>query len=247
MEIRSFIFTSALWLFSTTVFATTDDDINLMTAAGRGDLRIYSMMLAMGANPNATDKGQNTAVLMASYYEQREMVRRLIELHADVNVLGSLGFTPVGVAAMREDSEILKMLIEAGARLDVHDHAGGTPLLNAMRHQRDENFKLLLQAGANINIADGLGETPLMVAAQMGRLDYVEILLGKDVVTRSNKPDGSTALYFAIFEGHDEIAKKLIEAGENVHGLNNGYTLLHWAKAMGRKDIVPLLIQAGAV
>jgi len=227
--------------------ATPDDDQNLMSAAGRGDLRIFKMMLAMGANPNALDKGQNTAILMAAYHSQREMVRRLIELHADVNVPGSFGFSPLGAAAMRGDVEIVKMLLAAGARLDVHDYAGGTPLLNAIRYQRDDNIKELLKAGANVDIADNKGETPLMAAAQIGRLDYVEALLARRAFTGTRNPEGNTALYYAIFEGYDEVAKRLIKAGTMVEGLNNGYTLLHWAQVMGRTDIVPLLVNAGAV
>ncbi|MBU1425969.1 MAG: ankyrin repeat domain-containing protein [Gammaproteobacteria bacterium] len=231
--------------------AATDDDLNLISAAGRDDLRIYTMMLAMGANPHALDKGQNTAVLMAAYYGRREMVRRLIESHVNVNILGSIGFTPLGAAAMRGDVEIVNMLIAAGARLDVHDYAGGTPLLNAIRHQRDENVKVLLRAGAGVDIADDSadhkGETPLMAAVQTGRLDYVEALLARHALTGTRNPDGNTALYYAIFEGYDEISKQLIQAGTVVRGLNNGYTLLHWAQVMGRTDIVPLLVNAGAV
>lgn len=139
------------------------------------------------------------------------------------------------------------MLIEAGARLNVHDYEGETPLLRAIRAQRDENLKILLDAGARTDIANNTGETPLMVAAQLGRLDYVETLLAEKAYASTRNPDGNTALYYAIFEGHDDVAKRLIRAGTVVEGLNNGYTLLHWAKAMDRKDIVPLLVQAGAV
>jgi ankyrin repeat protein len=139
------------------------------------------------------------------------------------------------------------MLIGAGASLDVHDYAGGTPLLNAIHYQRDENIKILLKAGANVDIADNKGETPLMVSAQIGRLDYVETLLAKHALTGTRNPEGNTALYYAIFEGYDEIAMRLLHARTTVQGLNNGYTLLHWAQVMGRIDIVPLLVKAGAV
>ena len=251
MGIRKFACISGLFFYclvsAAPAFATTDDDLNLISAAGRGDLRIYTMMLGMGANPNAQDKGQNTGILLAAYYSQRDMVRRLIELHADVNILGSIGFTPIGIAAMRADVEIVKMLIGAGARLDVHDYAGNTPLLNALQFQQDENVRHLLSAGADVNMADNTGETPLMLAAQTGRLDYIEALLAKGAIARTRDPLGNTALYYAIFEGHDEIARKLIQAGSVDRGLNNGYSLLHWAQVMGRKDLVPLLISAGVV
>ena len=227
--------------------ALTVDDLNLISAAGRGDTRLFKIMLARGVSPNALDHGNNSAVLMAAYYSKREMVRQLIEMHADVNVLGSIGFTPVGIAAMRGDVEIVKMLIAAGAKLDVLDYEGETPLLRAIRFQRDDNLKVILGADVNVDISNQSGETPLMLAAEMGRLDYVEALLAKRAGTNAKNHSGNTALYFAIFEGHDEVAKRLIQAGSTVQGLNDGYTILHWAEAMGRTDLVPLLVKAGAV
>jgi ankyrin repeat protein len=206
-------------------------------------------MLAMGANPWVLDKGGNSAILMAAYYSRRDMVRRLISLHGDnnVNVLGSIGYAPIGVAAMRGDAEILKMLIDAGAKPDVHDYGGGTPLLNAIRFNRDQNLAILLSGGADPDLADDLGVTPLMAAAQIGRLDYVDMLLKNKAYPSARDTDGSTALYYAIFFGFGDVAKHLIKSGAVVYGLNNGYTVLHWARVMGMKDVVALLESPGAV
>ncbi len=247
MNLNKRFFAAALVLFSmiyaTTVFALTDDDMNLISASGRGDKRIFDMMLAMGANPRALDKGNNSAILMAAFYSRREMVRRLIGLHGDVNinVRGTIGYAPVGVAAMRDDDEILKMLIDAGAQLNVRDYGGGTPLLNAIRFNRDRNVAILLGAGADPDLADDMGETPLMAAVQGGRLDYIDMLLGRNAYPSAKDRDGSTALYYAIYLGYDDIAKRLIKSGAVLYGLNNGYTLQHWARVLGRTDIVPLL------
>ncbi len=236
-----------LLVISGSAFAATDDDRNLIAAAGKGDLAVFNMMLGWGANPDALDKGGNSAILMAAYYERRDMVRRLIELNVDVNAKGSIGYTPVGVAAMRDDPEILGMLIKNGAKLDVHDGAKGTPLLNAIQFQYDENVRMLLAAGANADLAGAFGMTPLMMAAQMGRADYVDALLAKGADVNMRGDQQSTALYFALFEGHDDIARKLIRAGANLRLPVNGYTPLHWARVMDRADIVPLMVEAGAI
>src|SRR5665647_195220 len=68
---------------------------------------------------------------------------------------------------------------------------------------------------------------PLMAAVQGGRLDYVDTLLNKNAYPSAKDRDGSTALYYAIYLGYDDIAKRLIKSGSVVYGLNNGYTLLH--------------------
>lgn len=228
-------------------FAATDDDANLINAAGRGDYYIFNMMLDRGANPDAIDSGRNTAILMAAYYQRRDMVRRLIGMGVNVDVKGKIGYSPVAAAAMHGDDQILGMLIKAGARLDVHDYSGDTPLLNAIRFQHDKNVGMLLEAGENVDIPGAFGMTPLMLAAQMGRLDYVVQLLAKGANVNLQGDDQATALYFAIYGHHDEIVKRLVEAGANLVLLVNGYTPLHWARVMGMQDVVPVMIQAGAV
>lgn len=236
-------FSLCFLLLSAPAFAVTDDDLNLIEAAGRGDLVIFEMMLGMGANPDAANYGGNSAILQAAYHERRDMVRRLIDFKVDVNRKGRLGYTPLGIAASHADDKIVDMLIAAGANLNVRDDAGGTPLLNAIRYGRDRNVHSLLAAGADADMAGSGGEVPLMQAAELGRLDYVDLLLSKGAHVW-NAPD---ALYYAIYEGHDEVARRLIKAGSNLHNLVNGYSPLHWARVLDRQEIAQLLVKAGAV
>ena len=235
-----------LLVFSALAFAVNDDDLNLIDAAGRDDATVFKTMLTLGANPDARDQGNNTAILLAAYHSNRSMVRQLIELHVDVNEKGSIGFTPLSAAAMRGDAVITDMLVKAGARINVHDDTGGTPLLNAIKFQQNENVKILLDAGADVNMTGALGETPMMVAAQLGRLDYTTDLLNKGANVNARGQQQVTALYYAIFEGHDDIAKLLIGAGADLKKPVNGYTPLHWAQAMAMTDIVPLMVKNGA-
>lgn len=232
---------------SATAGAATDNDLNLIDAAARNDAQIFKMMLEMGANPDALDKGENSALLMAAYHANRDMVRQLLALRVEVNVKGSIGFTPLGAAAMNADPAIVQMLIKAGGRLDVRDDAGNTPLLTALRFQRDANVRALLEAGADADKTDVQGQSPLMVAVQADRPDYVKALLEKRVDLNQVDKQGMNALYVAIFEGHDEIAQKLVAAGANVNRPANGYPPLHWASVMGRSDLLPVLVNAGAV
>jgi ankyrin repeat protein len=229
--------------------AVTDNDLGLIEASARGDLRIFKMMLEMGANPDAVDKGGNNAVLVAAYYSHRDMVRRLIELHANVNVKGSIGYAPIGAAAMRKDREILKMLIKAGAKIDDLDYLEESPLANAVRFQRDENVRLLLEAGADVDRAGSRGETPLVLAIQNGRFDYMNELLAKgadvNLSVANMYGERGTALYWAISAGREEMALRLIQSGANVVYPINGYTPLHWAKVSNMPLVVSQLLKMG--
>ena len=229
--------------------AATDNDLGLIEASSRGDARIFKMMLDMGANPSAVDKGGNSAMLVAAYYSQRDMVRRLIALHANVNIMGGLGYTPIGAAAMRGDAEILKMLIKAGARIDDMDVLDETPLANAVRFQRDENVRLLLEAGADVNRVGRRGETPLVLAIQNGRYDYLEALLDKGALVNISVTnlygEHGPALYWAINTGREDMALRLIRSGANVVYPVNGYTPLHWAKVSDMPLVVAQIRKMG--
>ena len=85
-------------------------------------------------------------------------------------------------------------------------------------------------------------------ASEAGDFTRVEQLLKEGA-----KPDkylgeyGRTALYRAAQNGHNDIAKILIEAGANVNTQDNvGWTALYWAARNGHNDIVKILIEAGA-
>ena len=58
---------------------------------------------------------------------------------------------------------------------------------------------------------------------------------------------GTNALYWALYEGHDEIAKRLILAGANVINPINGYTPMHWAKVMDMPMVLSQLAKMGVV
>ncbi|XP_033114266.1 ankyrin repeat domain-containing protein 39-like, partial [Anneissia japonica] len=61
------------------------------------------------------------------------------------------------------------------------------------------------------------------------------------------KPDGATALYVSVQNGHTDACGLLIQSGANKDiQKKNGYTALHTSASNGHTDISRLLIQSGA-
>ena len=117
-----------------------------------------------------------------------------------------------------------QLLLKAGADINEKDFNDNTPLINAILLERDAVVNMLLDAGAGIDIADANNQSPLMIATQLGRLHYVEALLKRQADVQQRDKQDSTILYWAIYEGHDDIARLLIRNGTNLFRLTNGYT-----------------------
>ena len=103
------------------------------------------------------------------------------------------------------------------------------------------NFKPLISNASYL-------DKQLIEAVRNGNISRVESLLdrGADVNVRAGYY-GWTPLMVAVYYGHPDIAKLLIERGANVNARDRyGHTPLAFAKHHGKKEIIKLLENAGA-
>ena len=117
----------------------------------------------------------------------------------------------------------------------------------------------LLSIGADPNLKDDDGKTARDIAREEGRADIIPLLenpqaphpittLGIDVPQGKNRC-GGTPLTDAAQDGDVEKVKQLIGAGADIEALSgawNGNTALSNAITYRRKDVVDVLIKAGA-
>ena len=138
-----------------------------------------SMMLAhAGADLEARAGSMSfTPLLMASAYGQTEVALALIELGADVNVLGTNGATPLSCAAGNNDVRLVLALVKTGAVVDSLSGQGLTPLHIATCSNNLKVVSVLVRHGANPSTPDPAGNTPLMTACLRGYLDCAQLLL----------------------------------------------------------------------
>lgn len=104
------------------------------------DVEVIRMLLAAGANPNATCKeGENALHNLIRPLNGREptaltlAVSELVAAGADYNHQNNIGWTPLHVAAFSERGAAIRVLHSFGARLDVYDKNGNTFLDNLCR------------------------------------------------------------------------------------------------------------------
>lgn len=109
-----------------------------------------------------------------------------------------------------------------------------------------ELMRLFLASGADINRKNANGETALVLAAWKGRLDAVKWLLERGARINS-EPRQWSALHYAVFAGHKEVADYLMAQGADIDARStNGSSVLMMAIYEGREELVRTLVEKGA-
>mmetsp|Transcript_30427 Transcript_30427/g.47665 ORF Transcript_30427/g.47665 Transcript_30427/m.47665 type:complete len:292 (-) Transcript_30427:281-1156(-) len=136
--------------------------------------------------PTHNDKndGGNTPLHLATWLNQKESVKILIEKGASVHVKNRAGNYPVQWAARHNDTTIMKLLIEKGADVKTADNAGFTALHFCAFANTVEACRILLDNGADVNAQTDKGYSPICTAAEHHMTAVAELLIdrGADVV-----------------------------------------------------------------
>ena len=163
----------------------------LMHAAAFGNVETLRVLLDAGAEVNARNRADATALLWAA--GDVEKARLLIERGADVTIPSKQGRTPLMAAAARAgNSELVALMLSKGADPRAKARLGITALSLAAEAGDLHSVKLLLAAGAEPNTADFLGVTSLLVAALSHNPEIVRLLLQHGAACSCrNSPSGS--------------------------------------------------------
>ena len=154
----------------------------LILAAENGHIDVCDYLIThQMANLKARDNNCNSALIHASWNNQIEVTKLIINHSGNIRLQGASHATYL--AAQNGHLEVLKVLVEKDeAVVELTWQLGRTPLIIASKHGRFDVCKYLItRKNTDVNKKDRLGYSALHVAAQRNYSDIVNILLSTEV------------------------------------------------------------------
>ncbi|MGB5361371.1 MAG: ankyrin repeat domain-containing protein, partial [Eudoraea sp.] len=125
---------------------------------------------------NSLDQRGSTPLILATYYDFREISNFLLEQGAKIDAKDASGNTALMGTSFKGLVEIAKDLIKRGANVNERNAMGATCLIYTATFNKEELAKLLLESGADKTVKDAKGNTALDHAKMQGFSDMITLL-----------------------------------------------------------------------
>jgi ankyrin repeat protein len=197
-------------------------------AAKNNDFEAIKKLLKK--DPKLLDSGNQlnqTALLIAAYKGNMEIVQYLVNKKADINKKDNFGGTPLHMATLSGKKEIVEFLISKGADITARSQNGKIPMQLAFESEHLEIIELFFKRGVDVKKPiDQFNRTLLHKAAVMGKAKVAGYLLDKGInIDHKDKTDRS-ALDLAIASGNKnvvDVLRKRGAKGESMEPLEIAY------------------------
>jgi hypothetical protein len=199
------------------VDADHDLDAELLDAAAVGDADRVAAALQRGADIEARDDHERTALLLAATHDHVGVANVLITNGADPNALDDRHDTPWLVTGVTGSVAMLEVLLPSEPDLTIRNRFGGVSVIPASHRGHVEYVRRVVQTDIAINHVNDPGWTALLEAVILGDggeryQQIVQILLDAGADPTIADLDGVTPLEHARAKGHEAIVSILSPA-----------------------------------
>ncbi len=198
---------------------------------------------------NAVNADRYTPLLMAISLESPEIVKKLIDLGADVEL--ETVTTPLWHAFSNSGgvkTDCLKVIVENGADINKKNDLGETVLLRSVVTGKEALTVAFIQWGANVNIADSKGVYPIQHAVQQKASRIIGPLISGGADLQVRDKGGDTLLHSCVKASSREMIDIFLESKKiNIdYPSNSGTTAAMLAFSSDKVDLGNYLISKGA-
>ena len=141
------------------------DRTALFYACTFGKEDVVDVLLNADADPNVCG-GDNSPLIIASKKGHVQIVRKLLDKKADINLTGIMGRTALFYACTFDRQDVVTVLLDAKADPNICDFEGQSPLMEASRNGYIKIIQKLLVNNADIFKKNNDGKTALSLAVR---------------------------------------------------------------------------------
>jgi ankyrin repeat protein len=227
----------------------------LMHAAKNGKTAIAQLLLQEGAEKEAKNKFEKTALLIAAEKGDAATAQVLLQAGANKEARELSKKTPLITAAgTKRFTATVQLLLQAGAEKDARDNRNCSSLHWACDNNCIDTVKVLLEAGVDVHAKNDDLKTPLDKAREYNYPEIVALLevamSGPAAVPAIPPPQPPGDIFVLCQEGNERDVQACIAADETlIHARdpkNFNRSPLHVAVQCGKTVTVQLLLEAGA-
>ena len=223
----------------------------LLRAVMRRDVEVAQLLLKHGATAKGLCKnGIPVLQHAARIHGASSLCSNLIDINAEINcrVSATFGSSPLLAAVTAGNLDVCRLLLSRGADPNLY-LTDAPPICVAIRMKYKEITELLLaQKETDIFLPDSTARSVLSHAAEKDADLCINLLETGRALSEVNRTDneGQPPLYHATRSGALDAVKCLLQHNADPNLCGDATTCLMQAGALGRVDIMKLLVEAGA-
>ena len=191
----------------------------LHATAYKGDALQLEKLIASQSDVNARDDYGRTPVHVATFAKQRNIIRKLAKVGANLELLESDKYDAVTIAAVADDEETLRVLLSLGASAKLTtSRYDGTALIAAAHLGHEGVVKQLIEASAPLDHVNNLHWTAMIESIVLGNggarhQEVLRALIAAGASTKLTDRQGNTPLTLAKSRGYTDMVQMLEKAG----------------------------------
>ena len=203
-----------------------------------------------GADANQVDGSGRTPAWHCAWHNRSQCLDMLVACGADPDIPDGDGDSPLAAAARRGLAHVVDELLEHGASARSKNDDGQSALWHAANYGHVKCVRALAPR-SDLEARDAHERTALFAACAAEMATSASALLEAGADPRAKDANGSSCLHVACEHGQHDIVQAIVARFGNLPALIDaedarGRTPLWEAARAGAKDVVSLLLRAGA-
>ncbi|KAK9695472.1 Ankyrin repeats (3 copies) [Popillia japonica] len=185
----------------------SDSNTPLHLAVEMGNQEIVELLLAKGANADASNKNGESPFGIAIRKGNMDIINKL-KPYIDINFRNSFNEeTYLHYAVAEKNSYVVSYLLRRGVDINAQNIYNETPLHYSVKRMDTGITEMLLGDGANVFAENVYRKTPLYYAMKAKNMEFFRLLLQKN----SNH---QYAIHFAVIWQNIDLIKNLVNGGD---------------------------------